>query len=253
MQHLKLASLNGHPEIFHTLQGEGISLGMPAIFIRSSLCNLHCIWCDTDYTWNWENTPWEHENDAEPHYKKFKQSEYILECSIESIVKQVTQISCKNLIFTGGEPLLQQDGWLALITQLQAIDPTYRFEVETNGTQLPNTHLANKVSQFNVSPKLSNSNNSLSKRDNPNAMSWFASSHKTWFKFVIQNAQDLEEVQQLERKYSISRSRILLMPEGRNESALEQRRLWLADICRDQEYRYSDRLHIQLWGTKRGV
>ena len=49
---------DGSPEIFHTLQGEGASLGFPAVFLRLSLCNLHCHWCDTPYTWNWEQTPW---------------------------------------------------------------------------------------------------------------------------------------------------------------------------------------------------
>ena len=84
-------------------------------------------------------------------------------------------------------------------------------------------------------------------------MQWFADSPKAWFKFVIQDPKDLGEMQQLESKYSIPRERILLMPEGRDEETLKHRRLWLAALCRDHGYRFSDRLHIQLWGAKRGV
>ncbi|GAA5496319.1 7-carboxy-7-deazaguanine synthase [Rubritalea halochordaticola] len=250
---LKLAVLNGQPEIFHTLQGEGVSMGVPSIFIRSSLCNLHCTWCDTDYTWNWEGTPWTHENDALPGYKKFSKADYIQEVTVEEVANILIHYPCKNVILTGGEPLLQQAGWEGLITHLRNIDPDYRFEVETNGTQLPNSFLQEAIDQWNVSPKLSNSGNAENLRLNEVSLAYFASSPKAWFKFVIQNEQDLEELQEIEKRFSIPRSRILLMPEGRDEETLNQRRLWLADLCRDQGYRFSDRLHIQLWGSKRGV
>ena len=250
---LKLAKWNGNPEIFHTLQGEGVSTGMPAIFIRASLCNLHCTWCDTDYTWNWQGTPWPHENDQQAGYQKFKKSDYLIECSIQEIAEKVQTFPCKNLILTGGEPLLQQDAWEALIHTLRTIDPDYRIEVESNGTQVPTPAIADAVDQFNISPKLSNSGNAPSLRESKNAMEWFAQSSKSWFKFVIQSPDDLAEMQALEQRYRIPRQRILLMPEGRDEATLHNRRLWLADLCRDHGYRFSDRLHVQLWGAKRGV
>ena len=89
---MKLARLpDGSPEIFHTLQGEGASLGKPSVFIRSSLCNLHCQWCDTDYTWNWEGTPWTHERDGEEGYQKYRKEEQITELSPEDIARAASE------------------------------------------------------------------------------------------------------------------------------------------------------------------
>ena len=245
---LKLAKLNDHPEIFHTLQGEGVSMGTPSVFIRSSLCNLHCSWCDTNYTWNWQGTPWKHESD-----EKFSKAEYIVELDPQDAAEIITSYSCQNIILTGGEPLLQQPAWAELIKHLRALDSNYRFEVETNGTQLPNEFMDSAINQWNISPKLSNSNNDEKLRIKPDALSYFSNKENAWFKFVIQSEADLEEVQLLEKTYNLSKHKILLMPEGRTEKTLEEKRLWLADICRDHGYRFSDRLHIQLWGSKRGV
>ena len=245
---IKLATLDGRPEIFHTLQGEGVSMGMPSVFVRSSLCNLHCSWCDTDYTWNWEGTPWKHETG-----KKYSKQEYIVELQAQDVVDIISDFNCKNIILTGGEPLLQQPAWEKIIQLLREQDPSYRFEIETNGTQTPTGFMDQAINQWNVSAKLSNSGNAEKLRVNPEALQYFVSNKNSWFKFVIQSAADLQEVQQLEQSYNLPKNKILLMPEGRTEETLQQKRLWLADICRDQGYRFSDRLHIQLWGSKRGV
>ena len=250
---LKLARLNNGPEIFHSLQGEGVSLGVPSVFIRSSLCNLHCQWCDTDYTWNWEGSPWPHERDAEPGYRKFNREDYIVEMPTSEVAALVNAFPCQNIILTGGEPLLQDAAWTDLMAKLTQNDPSYRFEVETNGTLMPSDGFDSAVHQYNVSPKLANSGNETNLRLREKALTFFAASDKAWFKFVIAEPSDLDEVKEVIAQYPIPPTRILLMPEGRNNASLQKRRLWLADICRDQGYRYSDRLHIQLWGSKRGV
>ena len=251
---LKLAKLDGYAEIFHSLQGEGVNLGVPSVFIRSSLCNLHCRWCDTDYTWNWEGTPWQHDREtSESGYQKFKRKEYIVEMPIPDVVAKIDSFSCYNIILTGGEPLQQEAAWVGLMQLLTSLNPAYRFEVETNGTLVPSEVFDDAVHQYNVSPKLSNSGNPDNLRINPDALSFFSVSPKAWYKFVIAEPTDLEEVETLISQYNLPQARVILMPEGRDETSLQHRRLWLADICRDRNYRYSDRLHIQLWGSKRGV
>ncbi|BDS06056.1 7-carboxy-7-deazaguanine synthase [Oceaniferula spumae] len=250
---LKLALLNGDAEIFHSIQGEGVSTGCPSVFVRASLCNLHCRWCDTDYTWNWEGTPWAHDNDADPAYSKFKREDYITELPVHKVAETVAAFPCTRVIMTGGEPLLQDEAWQELMQLLSDQNSDYYFEVETNGTLIPSEGFDQSVHQYNVSPKLANSGNEKEKRCRNKALEFFARSEKAWFKFVISSDDDLEEIEELIAEHSIPTDRILLMPEGRDEATLQSRRLWLVDLCRDRNYRYSDRLHIQLWGSKRGV
>ena len=241
---MKVARLaDGSPEIFHTLQGEGPSLGAPAVFLRLSLCNLHCHWCDTPYTWNWENTPWEHQDDV-----KFSKEEQLLEITPGELASSISKFNCPRLVITGGEPLLQQAEFVQLLDLL----PDLRFvEIETNCTQIPETNLAGRITQFNISPKLSNSGMNESLRLNPGALSYFAQSDRAVFKFVVCNEEDLQEIQGLQSQFNLSPEQIFLMPEGRDSKTLKKRSLWLAECCRDQGYRFSPRLHVLLWGNER--
>jgi 7-carboxy-7-deazaguanine synthase len=250
---MKIAKLNDKPEIFYSIQGEGKNLGRPSIFVRASLCNLHCLWCDTDYTWNWEGTRFRHQHDELPGYQKFKMEEQIVEMSTEELVEEIRQHPCLNLVLTGGEPLMQQQGWVELMQALRNRDAGYGFEVETNGTKLPTEAFDRLIDQYNVSPKLANSGNKRSLREKPEAYAFFAQSPKAHFKFVIQNQSDLEEVQQLIERYALSPENIYLMPEGTSPETLRSRQQWLVEVCKQQGFHYTDRLHVHIYGAKRGV
>ncbi|MES2474193.1 MAG: 7-carboxy-7-deazaguanine synthase QueE [Verrucomicrobiota bacterium] len=250
---MKLARLGDGPEIFHTIQGEGVSVGMPAVFVRASLCNLHCVWCDTDHTWNFVGTPWKHEKDTIPGYAKHRKKDVIIECEPAEIAERVLAFPCQRVVITGGEPLLQEADFLKMISAIREQQPAYQFEVETNGTRLPSPAFHNAVDQFNVSPKLSNAAIDAKLRLNQEALAFFASSPKAWFKFVVAEPDDLIEIRNLCDAHGIPLSRILLMPEGRTAKELDHSAHWLADICRDGGFRFCDRLHIRLWGDKRGV
>ncbi|MCB9307936.1 MAG: 7-carboxy-7-deazaguanine synthase QueE [Lewinellaceae bacterium] len=228
-------------------------MGRPSVFVRCSLCNLHCVWCDTDYTWNWVGTKFTHENDRKPGYRKFDRKKWIADCMIAEVAEAVRQFPCRNVIFTGGEPMLQQEGLTALAQTLRAADAGYRFEVETNGTLCPTPDFDACIDQYNVSPKLENSGNSRRLREKPAAMQFFAASQKANFKFVLSDAADLAEVTALAEKYGIRSEQIWLMPEGTTPGMLSKRRKWLVEICKERGYHYTDRLHIQIWGKKKGV
>ncbi len=241
---MKISRLpNGSPEIFHTLQGEGPSLGSPAVFLRLSLCNLHCHWCDTPYTWNWENTPWQHQDGI-----KFSKSEQITELTPAKIAPLIAAYHCDRLVLTGGEPLLQQSDLLQLLQLLPHIP---FIEIESNGTQIPSPALSERITHFNISPKLSNSRIDKKLRLNFPALQHLVSLSQSIFKFVVCHQNDLDEVQALQTELKLPPNRIHLMPEGRDPSTLQSRSLWLADICRDQGYRFSPRLHVLLWGNER--
>jgi len=250
---MKLAKLNGGPEIFHTIQGEGPSTGIPAVFIRASGCNLHCVWCDSDATWNFENTPWPHVKDALPGYAKHRWADVVIELDPSDAARAILAYHCPRVVITGGEPLLQQDDFLALTSLIRAELPECVFEVETNATRIPSPAFLAAVDQFNVSPKLTNAGMQESLRLNEDALAFFASLPTAWFKFVITSPADLLEVQILHARYQIPADHILLMPEGRTADDLDRTAPRLAGLCRELGFRFCDRLHIRLWGDRRGV
>jgi 7-carboxy-7-deazaguanine synthase len=253
LETIRLAILNGQPEIFYSIQGEGKSIGMPSIFVRTSLCNLHCVWCDTDYTWNWEGTPFAHSNDGQPGYHKFKKKDWQKKFSIQQVIETLEKTPCRRVIWTGGEPMMQQEAITQIMEHLQKIDPVWHFEVETNGTYLSDSQFDTLMHQYNVSPKLSNSNNPTRLRDKPKPMLWFAQNPKANFKFVVSNDQDITEIKELIHKYQITQNRIWLMPQTTGRISLEQLRQQVVQLCLEHGWNYSDRLHVQIWDTKKGV
>ena len=250
---MKLAKLGDGPEIFHTIQGEGISVGAPAVFIRASRCNLHCVWCDTDHTWNFQGTPWPHEKDSVPGYAKHPKADVTFEIEPLAAAARILSFDCDRTVITGGEPLLQEASFLEMITHIRAQQPAHQFEVETNGTRIPSPDFHQAVNQFNVSPKLSNAAMPEALRLHPAVLTFFANSPKAWFKFVVAEREDLAEIEALCSSHAIPRSRVLLMPEGRTSAELDRSSAWLAETCRDGGFRFCDRLHIRIWGDRRGV
>lgn len=241
---MKLARMpDGSPEIFHTLQGEGRNCGKPSIFIRAALCNLHCRWCDTPYTWNWEDTNFEHERP-----EKFSREVEIIERTPEEIIQDVSRFDCSHYVLTGGEPLLQEKGWLDLLEVLPGT-----FEVETNGTLFPGSDFLAKIDQINVSPKLSESGMPEKKRIDRDVLSSFAERENADFKFVIGNHSEYEEVKKLIDEIGIPADRVFLMPKAATLAELNERQSWVAELALRESFHYSDRLHLRLYGAKRGT
>lgn len=249
---MKLARLGDGAEIFHTIQGEGVSAGAPAVFVRLSLCNLHCSWCDTDHTWNFEGTPWKHEKDAVPGYAKHRKEDVIIQTGVDEVAERVRSFGCRRVVLTGGEPLLQEQALVKLMGALREDGVKWFFEIETNGTHMPGEAFLVAVDQMNVSPKLANSGMAEGLRLKSVVLAGLAATGKAWFKFVVQGEVDITEILEIIRKSGISPESVILMPEGRTVAELDKSAVWLAERSRDLGFRFSDRLHVRLWGDKRG-
>jgi len=78
-------------------------------------------------------------------------------------------------------------------------------------------------------------------------------SYEYQLKFVIAAPGDVDEVEQIRHEIGTPAERVVLMPEGTRREIVQERGVWLAEICKQSGYRYSPRLHIDLWGDRRGV
>lgn len=219
--------------VFFSIQGEGRSIGMSAVFLRLHFCNLQCAWCDTRYTWD----------RSKPEF--WKESK---DWTIDKAKEEITRFPAKRLVITGGEPLLQQKKVADLVKRL----PDWDVEMETSGTIEPLPELQERC-QFNVSPKLDNSGNPESVRFKPQILAVFNKLPLTSFKFVVQDPQDLSQIDQIVDRCKLDQSKIIIMPEGANQEAIKQHALMVVDDVKMRGWRLLPRLHVALWGAERGI
>lgn len=223
-------------EYFYSIQGEGPTMGRPAIFLRLGGCNLFCngAWrCDTIEVW-----------------QKGK-AESIVELA-EKISSDL-RINCSpSLIITGGEPLIQQRQLIDLLDTIGFLR-LGKTEIETNGTIIPHFRLEHYTDQFNVSIKLEGSGEDFKKRINPGAIKWFKESHKSIFKFVVSSLADLKEVEDIRKVYQIQKKKIWLMPACNSRKELIKRSHELSEICKHEGYNFSPRLQLLIWDKTVGV
>ena len=237
----------GEPEIFASLQGEGVSAGTPCVFVRLSRCNLACRWCDTPYTWNWTSTPFAHDDAVQ-----WPREANRVRLEVDDVARRILALDPERLVVTGGEPLLQPGPLAALLTILKHVRPTLAVEVETNGTRALTPALDPLVDQLNVSPKLAHSGNGA-ERIMPAVLARTAADPRAWFKFVVADEADVKEVAALVVTHRLPANRVLLMAEGRSSAVLRERQAWLEPLCAAHGWRFTDREHIHLWGDARGV
>ena len=234
----------GKPEIFASLQGEGPSAGMPVAFVRLSRCNLACVWCDTAYTWHFEGDNRPHRSD-----ETFARGANQITLEVADVAERIAALGQDRLVITGGEPLLQASALTELIEAL----PVMAIEIETNGTAPVPTRLDIRVDQFNVSPKLAHSGNDPGLALVPERLDAFATDPRAWFKFVVAEPADVDEVLALAARYRFRPGHVFMMPEGTDSATLRRRLEWLAPLCLEHGFRMSDRLHIHLFGDTRGT
>jgi 7-carboxy-7-deazaguanine synthase len=219
-------------ELFYSLQGEGALIGVPSVFVRTSGCNLRCSWCDTPYTsWQPEGT----------------------ELSLDEILDEVQAHPARHVVVTGGEPMIAPE-ILPLTERLRALG--LHITIETAGTVFQPV----ACDLMSISPKLANSTPQgpwAAQHDRlriqPPVLCELMRRYEYQLKFVIARAEDLQEVRALVETLGAARERVILMPEGTDPERLRERGVWLAEICKEEGFRFSPRLHVDLWGNRRGV
>jgi 7-carboxy-7-deazaguanine synthase len=224
-------------EIFFSIQGEGLLSGVPSAFVRTTGCNLRCVFCDSPYT------SWQPQG---------------VHLSVAEVLQKVEAFPTRHAVITGGEPLLAA-GIEELCAGLR--ERGYHITVETAAT----VYKPLACDLASLSPKLASS--TPHDRDGGR----FALRHERLrlqipviraflelgdyqLKFVIDRPEDVREVQEvLYQLPNVNRSRVLLMPQGVTRQELDERAPWLVEVCKEHGFRYCPRLHIELWGNRRGT
>lgn len=223
-------------ETFASLQGEGGLAGVPSFFIRTTGCNLRCEWCDTPYTsWDPEGT-WQR---------------------VDELVAALPS-GTRHVVITGGEPML----WSSLPRLTAALSARgCHVTIETAGT----IYQELACDLMSISPKLANSDpgpgRSVAVRDDHRArrierevLRRLLGAYVCQLKFVVAAPDDLEEIEALLSELpDVPPATVMLMPLGTTRAELAARGTWLAALCRARGFRYSPRLHIELWGDERGT
>ena len=224
-------------EIFHSIQGEGKLAGVPSVFVRTSGCNLRCVWCDSPYT------SWTPDGEA---------------MSVGQIVEQVARYECRHVVLTGGEPMIAAE--VGELTRCLR-EAGHHLTIETAATVWADV----ECDLVSISPKLANS----TPLDREGGR--FATSHEKnridndvirrcmrlgdhQLKFVVDRREDMDEIDALlERIGKVDPSNVLLMPQGVTTEELAPKAPWIADLCKTRGFRYCPRLHIALYGNTRGT
>ncbi|WP_462203264.1 7-carboxy-7-deazaguanine synthase QueE [Frankia sp. CcWB3] len=168
-----------------TFQGEGVTAGQRAVFLRLSGCNLTCSFCDEPHTWDW---------------RRFDRSEHSEAIRARALVDWLLAQPAERVVVTGGESLLQQRRLVPLVAELHRAGR--RVEIETNGTVVPADDLVAAIDRFTISPKLSGSEVPEPRRIVPAALRAFAGLSSVAFKFVVSRpAEEIEEIAALEARF----------------------------------------------------
>lgn len=239
-------------ELFYSIQGEGKRTGAPSFFIRTNFCNLRCKFkngnlCDTPYT------SWFPDDDLNKG-----------EMSITEIISEYGKHNCRDVVITGGEPTMYGDELENLSRELKNISEHIFITIETNGTYFGDH--AKHADLMSISPKLSSSvpyNTEYEKMHEKNRFNIesfkayndlkYAGVIDIQWKFVFTCEADIDEIRSLQKHTGFADEDVYLMPEGITREDLDSRRLITIETCLKNNFNYTDRLHIVVWGNKRGV
>ena len=275
-------------EIFYSAQGEGRFIGVPSVFLRTFGCNFKCpgfglergqkttepdeigqkvhlyktfndlplanSGCDSYASWH-------------PAFKHLSPS-YTADEAVEAMLKLTPNHKWVqdngndvHLVITGGEPLL---GWQMLYPTLlshRRMKDLRNLTFETNGTQhfhddfkyflKDNYHIMRDGITFSVSPKLSASGEKWDDAIKPDVIKEYQQVGHTYLKFVVDKLEDFEEVDAAVSEYRHAGfvGQVFVMPVGGTDKAYFANSKHIADIALEKGYRYSPRLHVDIWSN----
>ncbi len=224
-------------EIFYSIQGEGRLVGTPSLFIRTSGCNLRCVWCDTPYTsWRPEGSAW----------------------PLAKILRRVDQHSTHYVVVTGGEPMLAPE--IEKLT-VELRKKGKHVTIETAGTLFKPV----RCDLISLSPKLANSTPLKrekgkfaamheKRRMNLPVLQNYLDAYDYQLKFVVDRPEDFAEIRAIvERLRNVDAARILIMAQGTTRKQLDEKSGWIVKECLRYGYNLTPRLHIELFGNRRGT
>ena len=224
---------------YDTIQGEDITAGTPAAFLRLKNCTLNCSYCDTRKVW----------------LRGGKYSFATLFKMIDS-TDLVTKLSRgQHLVLTGGSPLMQQTELVAFFLHFQS---RYGFkpylECENECTIYPGGSFTYMIDCWNNSPKLSNSSIKRDRRYKSHIIEMLAILPNSWFKFVVKSEVDwLEIMEDYISTRLVSRSQIILMPQGATRDKLMWNSTITVKIAVNENVRFCSREQVMLWNKQTGI
>ena len=205
-------------EIFHSLQGESTSVGLPTVFIRLTGCPLRCHYCDTEYAFTGGQT-----------------------IPISQILEQVASYKAAYVCVTGGEPLAQKN-CLALLTQL--CDQGYKVSLETSGA-IPIENVDSRVRKIMDIKTPDSGEAAKNLWQNLDVIN-----HSDEIKFVICSRDDYEWFKDIVDTYGLfALCEILLSPSHGEVEARELAQWMLEDKL---PARFQVQLHKYLWDDAPG-
>lgn len=236
-------------ELFASIQGEGITQGRHAVFVRFPLCNLRCDICDTKYTWN---------NDGDDQTPTISMTAAELAQKIVALVGRGNRV-----VFTGGEPLLPKN--LDVMLYIMAKLPTLRYEIETNGSltvppaELAHWKMCGNVT-LNISPKGNvpqvalNTHTKKMCEELPLLKQVVRHGMSTYIvKTLVRDQHDVVFTAEIQKRFDIPSDHIFAQPVGEDIDSLLATARQLFNIIIGMGWSLSPRLHILLFGKKRNV
>lgn len=221
-------------EVFGAWQGEGPHTGRRCTFIRFGLCNLHCSWCDTAYTWDFDR------------YDVHDECPMMEPRDIAPMVEDLHGM----VVLTGGEPLIHATN--PALRKLLDLMPDAELHVETNGTLTPTGWLAQRVTHWSVSPKIAWQGDPIHRRIVPGALRALLDLPGAILKVVCRDAGEVREATKFcTDLLGIDVHRLWIMPEGVTPDEVLVTARGFAEAVGEAGANLTLRQHVLMYGIER--